>query len=55
MLYSATLSGILERMAEKGWAVKETDDVDKRFIRIHLAVVLEGLWTKNILEGLVMS
>lgn len=55
MLDSATLSDILERMAEKGWIVKETDDVDKRFIRIHPAVVLERQWTKNILESLVMS
>ncbi|MBW2449264.1 MAG: MarR family transcriptional regulator [Deltaproteobacteria bacterium] len=37
MLDSATLSGILERMAEKGWIVKSTDEVDKRFIRIYLA------------------
>ena len=37
MLDSATLSGILERMAEKRWIVKETDDVDKRFVRIYLA------------------
>ena len=37
MLDSATLSGILERMAEKGWIVKATDDTDKRFIRICLA------------------
>jgi DNA-binding MarR family transcriptional regulator len=37
MLDSATLSGILERMAEKGWVVKATDDADKRFIRICLA------------------
>ena len=37
MLDSATLSGVLERMAEKGWIVKETDNVDKRFIRIYLA------------------
>ncbi len=37
MLDSATLSGILERMTEKGWIVKETDDADKRFVRIYLA------------------
>jgi len=36
MLDSATLSGILERMAERGWIIKESDDVDKRFIRIYL-------------------
>ena len=37
MLDSATLSGVFERMAEKGWIVKETDDIDRRFIRIYLA------------------
>jgi DNA-binding MarR family transcriptional regulator len=31
-----TLSGVLERMAEKGWVVKTPDDDDKRFIRIYL-------------------
>ena len=35
-LDNATLSGILDRMSEKGWIVKATDDVDKRFIRIYL-------------------
>ena len=36
LLDNATLSGILDRMSEKGWIVKATDDVDKRFIRIYL-------------------
>lgn len=35
-LDNATLSGILDRMSEKGWILKATDDVDKRFIRIYL-------------------
>ena len=35
-LDNATLSGILDRMSEKGWIVKATDDVDKRFLRIYL-------------------
>ncbi len=35
-LDNATLSGILDRMSEKGWIVKATDDVDKRSIRIYL-------------------
>jgi DNA-binding MarR family transcriptional regulator len=35
-LDSATLSGVLERLAEKGWIVKETDEVDRRSLRIYL-------------------
>ena len=36
VLDNATLSGILDRMSEKGWVLKATDDMDKRFIRIYL-------------------
>lgn len=36
MLDSATLSGVLERLAEKAWIAKEADDADKRYIRIYL-------------------
>jgi DNA-binding MarR family transcriptional regulator len=36
VLDSATLSGVLERLAEKGWIVKKTDDVDRRSLRIYL-------------------
>ena len=36
ILDNATLSGILDRMSEKGWIVKAADDVDKRFIRIYM-------------------
>ncbi len=32
----ATLSGILDRMAEKGWVDKQTDPDDKRLLRIYL-------------------
>ncbi len=35
-LDSATLSGVLDRLAEKGWIVKETDDMDRRSLRIYL-------------------
>jgi DNA-binding MarR family transcriptional regulator len=37
VLDSATLSGVLERMSEKNWISKETDDADKRFIRVYLS------------------
>lgn len=36
VLDNATLSGILDRMSEKGLVVKASDEADKRFIRIHL-------------------
>ncbi|MFH1625963.1 MAG: MarR family transcriptional regulator [Pseudomonadota bacterium] len=37
VLDSATLSGVLDRMAEGGWIVKEIDAQDNRFIRIYLS------------------
>ena len=37
VLDSATLSGVLDRMAEKGWIEKRTDPEDKRFLRIYLS------------------
>jgi MarR family transcriptional regulator, lower aerobic nicotinate degradation pathway regulator len=36
MLDPATLSGILDRLAERGWIVKQTDPEDKRLLRIYL-------------------
>jgi DNA-binding MarR family transcriptional regulator len=36
VLDQATISGILDRMAEAGWIIKETAEVDKRFLRIYL-------------------
>lgn len=36
-LDSATLSGVLERLAEKGWIVKETDETDRRSLRVYLS------------------
>jgi DNA-binding MarR family transcriptional regulator len=36
MLDSATLSGVLDRMAEGEWIVKETDIEDRRYLRIYL-------------------
>ncbi len=37
VLDSATLSGVLDRMAEKEWIFKETDLEDRRFLRIYLS------------------
>jgi DNA-binding MarR family transcriptional regulator len=36
LLDGATLSGVLDRMNESGWIIKETDSEDKRILRIHL-------------------
>jgi len=43
LLDSATLSGVLERLSEKGWIVKETDDVDRRSLRIYLGDLAKRL------------
>ena len=37
VLDSATLSGVLDRMSEKGWVSKYVDDADKRILRIYLS------------------
>jgi DNA-binding MarR family transcriptional regulator len=37
VLDSATLSGVLDRLAEREWIVKETDTEDKRSLRIYLS------------------
>ena len=60
-----TLSGVLERMAEKGWVVKTPDDDDKRFIRIYLTDMARDLKpllfkkrklaNKEILSGLSLE
>ena len=36
VLDNATLSGILDRLADNGWIYKDTDDEDKRNLRISL-------------------
>lgn len=36
VLDSATLSGILDRMADKGWIKKQTDADDRRVVRVYL-------------------
>jgi len=35
-LDSATLSGVLHRLGQKGWITRETDGKDRRFVRIYL-------------------
>jgi DNA-binding MarR family transcriptional regulator len=36
VLDSATLSGLLERLAEKGWIIKQLDEVDRRSLKLYL-------------------
>ena len=35
LLDNATLSGVLDRMAGTGWIEKQTDNADRRFLRIY--------------------
>ncbi len=42
VLDNATLSGVLDRLAEKGWIQKRTDPSDKRLVRVHLTKKTRG-------------
>lgn len=46
----ATLSGVLDRMAEAGWITKEQDDSDKRYLRVHLTGKAEGVREQLVIE-----
>jgi DNA-binding MarR family transcriptional regulator len=37
LLDNATLSGVLDRLAEGGWITKSTVDEDRRFLQLHLS------------------
>ncbi len=37
VLDHATVSGVVDRMSDSGWIVKEIDREDKRYIRVHLS------------------
>lgn len=64
-LDNATLSGVLDRMTEKNWVVKETDPQDRRFLRLYLSpraremlpVLLEARQKANedIMAGLTVE
>ena len=43
LLDNATLSGVLDRLAEGGWITKGQADGDKRFLRLHLSAKAKGL------------
>ena len=36
VLDNATASGVLDRMADSGWLVKEPDEHDRRYVRVYL-------------------
>lgn len=43
VLDGATLSGVLERLAEKGWVVKQPHEEDRRSLRVYLGPRAEHL------------
>jgi len=47
-LDKATLSGVLERMADAGWIIKEQDANDKRVIRLYPSKQADELKTSLI-------
>jgi DNA-binding MarR family transcriptional regulator len=65
LLDNATLSGVLDRLAEGGWITKGTVDEDRRFLQLHLSDKARGIIdslvkerdeaNKEILGGLRME
>ncbi len=61
VLDNATVSGVLDRLAEGGWIVKQGDSNDKRILRIYLApktkrksadlIRIRNLANTSVLEG----
>jgi DNA-binding MarR family transcriptional regulator len=43
VLDNATLSGVLDRLAERDWIEKQTDLNDKRLLRVYLTEKAKGL------------
>jgi len=54
VLDSATLSGILERMADNGWINKETDPNDRRVVRVFATAKAKGL-TQELRQAVIDS
>jgi DNA-binding MarR family transcriptional regulator len=46
VLDNATLSGVLDRLADRDWIEKQTDLKDKRLLRIYLTEKAKGLQTE---------
>ena len=65
VLDNATVSGVLDRLAEGNWIVKQVDAKDKRILRIHLAgktkakskelIKVRDLANASVLEGFSME
>ena len=43
VLDNATVSGVLDRLADGDWIIKQADPEDKRVLRIHIASKTKGL------------
>lgn len=43
LLDNATLSGVLDRLADGGWITKGTVDEDRRFLQLHLSERARGV------------
>ncbi len=48
VLDKATLSGVLDRLAEAGWIRKEPDPEDRRVVRLYTAGKADGMKTELI-------
>jgi len=48
VLDKATLSGVLDRLAEAGWIRKEPDQEDRRVVRLYTAEKADGMKTELI-------
>jgi DNA-binding MarR family transcriptional regulator len=51
VLDNATVSGVLDRLQEKGWIVKETDRKDKRVQKIFLASGKDTATVSDLLKA----
>jgi DNA-binding MarR family transcriptional regulator len=50
LLDNATLSGVLDRLAEGGWITKGTMDEDRRFLQLHLSDRARGVINSLVKE-----
>jgi DNA-binding MarR family transcriptional regulator len=50
LLDNATLSGVLDRLAEGGWITKGTVDEDRRFLQLHLSDRARGVINSLVKE-----
>ncbi|MEN6317526.1 MAG: MarR family transcriptional regulator [Syntrophaceae bacterium] len=50
LLDNATLSGVLDRLAEGGWITKGTMDEDRRFLQLYLSERARGIVDRLVKE-----